>query len=145
MLSVIADQLRYPSAHTLFFVSFILLLFSNAIQTEVPNTIPERIARVLLERVLVLKPHPWGLLLAFIEMLDNEQYGFWNQPFVRAEEEIYMMFVKAQENFPLPGAIVSDPIWRHAKRSPRPGSVKKTEQRADNVQLIDPTICMIIR
>lgn len=112
MFSVIADQLRYPSAHTFFFVSFLLFLFSTATQTEVANTIPERIARVLLERVLVAKPHPWGLLLTFVELLDNEQYGFWNQGFIRAEEEIYMLFVKAQRGFAKPSiANVSDTAY----------------------------------
>jgi CCR4-NOT transcription complex subunit 1 len=100
MLSVIADQLRYPSAHTLFFTSFMLFLFSTATRAEnQPNSIPERIGRVLLERVIVRRPHPWGLIVTFVELLDNEAYAFWKQPFVRAEEEIYMLFGKAQQNF----------------------------------------------
>ncbi|GFZ43225.1 hypothetical protein JCM24511_00944, partial [Saitozyma sp. JCM 24511] len=100
MLSVVADQLRYPSAHTLFFTSFMLFLFSTATRAEnQPNSIPERIGRVLLERVIVRRPHPWGLIVTFVELLDNEAYAFWKQPFVRAEEEIYMLFGKAQQNF----------------------------------------------
>ncbi|WVQ65071.1 uncharacterized protein L199_003241 [Kwoniella botswanensis] len=95
MLSVIADQLRYPSAHTSFFIHFMLFLFgtsSRPSETLPPSAIPERIARILLERTLVQRPHPWGLLVTFIELLDNEAYGFWKQPFVRAEEEVYRLF-----------------------------------------------------
>ncbi|KAK4684746.1 CCR4-NOT transcription complex subunit 1, partial [Tremellales sp. Uapishka_1] len=99
LLSVIADQLRYPSAHTLFFVSLMLYLFGTAARSETPNDIPERIGRVFLERVIVRRPHPWGLIVAFVELLDNEAYGFWKQPFVRAQEEIYALFGKAQQNF----------------------------------------------
>ncbi|MBJ6870676.1 hypothetical protein JG644_18795 [Vibrio cholerae] len=30
--------------------------------------IPEQITRVLLERLIVSRPHPWGLLITFIEL-----------------------------------------------------------------------------
>ncbi|KAL1410914.1 CCR4-NOT core subunit cdc39 [Vanrija albida] len=95
LLSVVADQLRFPSAHTLFFASFMLYLFKVSTET----VIPERIARVLLERVIVARPHPWGLIVTFVELLENPTYGFWDQPFVRADDEIFMMFRRARENF----------------------------------------------
>ena len=102
MLSVIADQLRYPSAHTYFFISFLLFLFSTAVAhpnpEQVGSAIPERISRILLERVIVAKPHPWGLIIAFVELMDDESLGFWQQPFVKSEEEIYLLFVRAQQS-----------------------------------------------
>jgi CCR4-NOT transcription complex subunit 1 len=104
MLSVVADQLRYPSAHTLFFIHLLLYLFSTACRSERPNSIGERVARVLLERVLASRPHPWGLVITFIELLDNETYGFWKQPFVRSEEEIYSLFGNAHRNIARHGA-----------------------------------------
>jgi CCR4-NOT transcription complex subunit 1 len=99
MLSVIADQLRYPSAHTLFFIHLILYLFS----LEPPSHIPERVCRVLLERVLAAKPHPWGLVICFIELLDNEAYGLWKRDFVRSEEEIFRMFRNAHREITMNG------------------------------------------
>jgi CCR4-NOT transcription complex subunit 1 len=99
LLSVIADQLRFPSAHTLFYIHFVLFLFGAASRAEEPNQIAERISRVLLERVITAKPHPWGLVITFVELLENESYGFWKQSFVRAEEEIYLFFLKAQRSF----------------------------------------------
>lgn len=98
MLSVIADQLRYPSAHTLFFASLMLYLF----KVTTDSSIPERIARVLLERVIVARPHPWGLVVTFVELLENPTYGFWDQPFVRADDEIFLLFRRARQNFGTP-------------------------------------------
>nr|ODN93295.1 CCR4-NOT transcription complex subunit 1 [Cryptococcus depauperatus CBS 7841] len=98
MLNVIADQLRYPSAHTLFFIHFMLFLFRASTQDDVSSAVPERIARILLERTIVKRPHPWGLLVAFIELLDNELYGFWKQPFIRVHDEIYRLFGQVRQS-----------------------------------------------
>ena len=32
--------------------------------------------RVLLERLIVNRPHPWGLLITFIELVKNPRYAF---------------------------------------------------------------------
>ena len=98
MLSVIADQLRYPSAHSLFFIHLMLFLFLHTSRSEQSNQVPEYISRVLLERIIVHRPHPWGLMVTFVELLENDVYSFWRQPFVRAEQEIYMFFLKAQKS-----------------------------------------------
>lgn len=98
MLNVVADQLRYPSAHTLFFIHFMLFLFGTSVQPELSSTIPEHIARILLERTIVKRPHPWGLLVTFIELLDNEAYGFWKQPFVRAQDEVFRLFGQVRQS-----------------------------------------------
>jgi CCR4-NOT transcription complex subunit 1 len=95
MLSVIADQLRFPSAHTSFFAHLMLYMF----KVSTDSAIAERISRVLLERVIVARPHPWGLIVTFVELLENQHYGFWDQQFVRADEEIYLMFRRAREGF----------------------------------------------
>lgn len=44
--------------------------------------------RVLLERLIVNRPHPWGLLVTFIELIKNPQFKFWNHQFVRCAPEI---------------------------------------------------------
>lgn len=33
--------------------------------------VQEQITRVLLERLIVNRPHPWGLLITFIELIKN--------------------------------------------------------------------------
>ena len=44
--------------------------------------------RVLLERLIVNRPHPWGLLVTFIELIKNPVYNFWNHEFVHCAPEI---------------------------------------------------------
>jgi hypothetical protein len=49
-------QLRYPNSHTHYFSCTLLYLFAEANQ----EAIQEQITRVLLERLIVNRPHPWG-------------------------------------------------------------------------------------
>ena len=44
--------------------------------------------RVLLERLIVNRPHPWGLLITFIELIKNSSYNFWKHEFVHCAPEI---------------------------------------------------------
>lgn len=94
LISSIANQLRYPNAHTWFFSHLLVHLFASCPpqqQQQPPSPadgtngsnnsisgggrpaadakakLPEIIARVLLERVVVSRPHPWGLLVTFIQ------------------------------------------------------------------------------
>ncbi|KAL2892492.1 CCR4-NOT transcription complex subunit 1 [Bienertia sinuspersici] len=64
-LNAIANQLRYPNTHTHYFSVILLFLFSEAHQ----EIIQEQVTRVLLERLIVNRPHPWGLLITFIELI----------------------------------------------------------------------------
>lgn len=52
----------------------------------------EQMTRVLLERLIVHRPHPWGLLITFIELIKNPRYDFWRQPFTRCAPEIEKLF-----------------------------------------------------
>lgn len=54
LLSSMANHLRFPNAHTRFFSQLMLLLFAEA-DTEF---VQEQITRVLLERLIVHRPHP---------------------------------------------------------------------------------------
>ena len=88
-LNAIANQLRYPSSHTHYFSCVMLYLFSESKNVAVK----EQITRVLLERLILHRPHPWGLLVTFIELIKNqERYGFWNYPFTRCSSEIEKVF-----------------------------------------------------
>ena len=83
-LNAIANQLRYPNSHTHYFSSALLYLFYIA-----PNEqIQEQITRVLVERLIIMRPHPWGLLVTFIELIKNPSFKFWKHEFVRCAPEI---------------------------------------------------------
>ena len=48
--------------------------------------------RVLLERLIVNRPHPWGLLITFIELIKNPTFKFWSHEFVHCAPEIQKLF-----------------------------------------------------
>uniref|UniRef100_A0A7S2AA89 CCR4-Not complex component Not1 C-terminal domain-containing protein n=1 Tax=Trieres chinensis TaxID=1514140 RepID=A0A7S2AA89_TRICV len=87
-LNAIANQLRYPSSHTHYYSCVMLFLFSEASDEGVK----EQVTRVLLERLIVHRPHPWGLLITFIELIKNQRYQFWSHPFTRCATEIEKVF-----------------------------------------------------
>lgn len=47
--------------------------------------------KVLLERFIVHRPHPWGALVTFIELLRNPKYEFWNKDFINIAPEVTLM------------------------------------------------------
>ncbi|KAI7825698.1 CCR4-Not complex component, Not1-domain-containing protein [Gamsiella multidivaricata] len=87
-LSAIANQLRYPNSHTHYFSRVLLFLFYETSQ----ESIKEQITRVLLERLVVNRPHPWGLLITFIELIKNPRYAFWEHSFTRIDPDIEKLF-----------------------------------------------------
>mmetsp|Transcript_59972 Transcript_59972/g.147448 ORF Transcript_59972/g.147448 Transcript_59972/m.147448 type:complete len:494 (+) Transcript_59972:372-1853(+) len=88
-LNAVANQLRYPNSHTHYLSCVLLSLFQQA--SDLP-IVREQITRVLIERLIVNKPHPWGLLITFIELIKNPTYDFWHHDFVRSSKEIEQLF-----------------------------------------------------
>uniref|UniRef100_A0A1I7SU78 Ubiquitinyl hydrolase 1 n=2 Tax=Bursaphelenchus xylophilus TaxID=6326 RepID=A0A1I7SU78_BURXY len=84
LFNAIANQLRYPNSHTNYFSCVILVLFLHAHNSEVQ----EQITRTLFERLVAQKPHPWGLLITFVELIRNPQYNFWKHNFVHCATDI---------------------------------------------------------
>ena len=80
-------HLRYPNAHTYWFCSLLLHLF-----TEVEDEkFQEIMTRVLLERFMVHRPHPWGAVMTFVELLRNPKYNFWSKEFINVAPEVSML------------------------------------------------------
>lgn len=79
-----ANQLRYPNSHTYYFSYTILYLFSEQSKDQVK----EQISRVLMERLIVNRPHPWGLLMTSAELLRNPIYRFWDHGFARCHKDM---------------------------------------------------------
>jgi len=99
VLNAIANQLRYPSSHTHYYSCVMLYLFSEATN----EGIKEQITRVLLERLIVQRPHPWGLLITFIELIKNQRYQFWSHSFTRCATEIEKVFESVARSCMPPG------------------------------------------
>jgi len=98
-LNAIANQLRYPSTHTHYFSCVMLYLFSEAKNVGVK----EQVTRVLLERLILHRPHPWGLLITFMELIKNQKYMFWSHPFTRCAHEIEKVFESVARSCMPPG------------------------------------------
>jgi CCR4-NOT transcription complex subunit 1 len=88
VLSAAANQLRFPNEHTHFFSFLLLHLFAEARH----EFIREQVTRVLLERLLANRPHPWGLMVTFLELIKNSRYRFWDYSFVTLSPEIEKVF-----------------------------------------------------
>ncbi|EGF78328.1 hypothetical protein BATDEDRAFT_35788 [Batrachochytrium dendrobatidis JAM81] len=88
VLCAIANQLRYPNSHTHYFSCVLLYLFVEAGQ----EIVQEQITRVLIERLIVNRPHPYGLLITVIELFRNPRYSFWDSTFVTSAPEIERLF-----------------------------------------------------
>jgi CCR4-NOT transcription complex subunit 1 len=119
-LNALANQLRFPNNHTHYFSCVLLYLFAEAQQVwwcssrlprrtwprhclvfvsqvscsfwHAQEIIQEQITRVLLERLIVNRPHPWGLLITFIELIKNPRYNFWQLSFTHCAAEIERLF-----------------------------------------------------
>uniref|UniRef100_A0A6B2KWF0 CCR4-Not complex component Not1 C-terminal domain-containing protein n=1 Tax=Arcella intermedia TaxID=1963864 RepID=A0A6B2KWF0_9EUKA len=89
LLNSIANQLRYPNSHTYYYSCVMLYLFAEA-PSEI---IQEQITRVLVERLVPHRPHPWGLLITFIELMKNNRYNFWTRSFPKCAPEIERLFL----------------------------------------------------
>ncbi|KAJ1569392.1 hypothetical protein HK405_005645 [Cladochytrium tenue] len=63
------------------------------------EVIQEQITRVLIERLIVNRPHPYGLLITFIELIRNPRYNFWDHTsFIRCAPEIEVLFISVQKS-----------------------------------------------
>lgn len=88
LLDAMASQLRYPSSHTHFFSVAVLRLFAEAPD----DAHREILTRVLLQKLICNRPHPWGLLITFIELIKVPEYRFWSRPFTHCAPEIERLF-----------------------------------------------------
>jgi CCR4-Not complex component, Not1 len=87
LLRAMVLHLRYPNAHTHWFSSLMLHLFADTKDER----FKEILTRTLLEHVMVHRPHPWGILVTFIELVRNPKYEFWTRDFIRIAPEITLI------------------------------------------------------
>ena len=83
-ISAIVHQLRYPNSHTQYFSYALLHLFGTDLADQQESDVRQQITRVLLERLHVIKPHPWGLVITTLELIKNSDYNFFQLPFIKA-------------------------------------------------------------
>jgi CCR4-NOT transcription complex subunit 1 len=94
-VNAIANQLRYPNSHTQYFSCILLFLFENCNKL----IIQEQISKVLIERIIPHRPHPWGVLITFIELVKNPKYEFFKKSFTRCTPEVQKLLEKMSKSF----------------------------------------------
>jgi hypothetical protein len=70
-ISAMINQLRFPNEYTKYFSTTILDIFSKT-KTEY---VSELILSLLVERLVICEPHPWGVIVTFLELMRNPAYG----------------------------------------------------------------------
>lgn len=88
MLSSMANHLRDPNSHTGFFSLVLLNLFNQSAGHAAEMDIRQQVTRVLLERLIVHRPHPWGVIITLLELIKSQKYEFWNLDFVKNSPEV---------------------------------------------------------
>jgi len=88
LISAMANQVRYPNAHTHWFSTAMIHLF-----TVGSEDVQQQIARVLIERLMVARPHPWGLIVTILELVKNTNYNIWEMRWMKAAPEVERMLL----------------------------------------------------
>ena len=88
LIGAMTDQLRWPSPHTNYFGLALLHLFRVRPDDKLSQEIQMQISRVLLERLVAHRPHPWGLMVTTEELLKNSRYRFWELSFIKATPDV---------------------------------------------------------
>ncbi|PMD55729.1 Not1-domain-containing protein [Hyaloscypha bicolor E] len=91
-INSIVDQLRFPNTHTHYFSQALLEIFGSDNVDPEESDIRQQITRILLERLVGMWPHPWGLIVTIMELIKNEKYMFFDLPFIKASPEVVDRF-----------------------------------------------------
>ncbi|KAE9981428.1 hypothetical protein BLS_007400 [Venturia inaequalis] len=93
-IEAIVNQLRFPSSHMYWFHHAVMEMMHphhNHKSDQVALFVKEQIARVLLERLIVDRPYPWGVLITTIQLLRSTEHQFFDLPFVKDTSETWTM------------------------------------------------------
>lgn len=88
LISSMVNQLRFPNAHTHYFGQLLLDIFGHDLTDAEEDEVRQQITRILLERLVGFWPQPWGLMVTVVELLKNEKYMFFEQPFIKSAPEV---------------------------------------------------------
>ena len=57
------------------------------------------VCRIIIERLHVHKPYPWGLMITFRELMQNQRYEFQKKRFMKGSKELDTLLESIQKNF----------------------------------------------
>lgn len=88
IIQVMIEQLRYPNTHTYWFSYALKNMFTSDDWGEQQTVVQELILRNLLERIIVNRPHAWGVSVLFSQLLRGKDVELLELPFVKKFPEI---------------------------------------------------------
>lgn len=94
------NNIRYPNPITFYFKNFLIMIFSE--QTD--DSLQEQITRNLFERLIIEKPHSWGILSFFYKVLANVNFKFDQKKFFLENEK----FIESMINLAFRYARIND-------------------------------------
>lgn len=77
---------------------------------------------MLLERLIVNRPHPWGLLITFLEIIKNPRYNFWQNSFTKSDPDLKRLFDSVSRTCMVPVRVTLAGFLALCSRSTRSGS-----------------------
>ncbi|TGZ79593.1 Not1-domain-containing protein [Ascodesmis nigricans] len=92
ILAAMANHLRYPNTHTYWFHNLVLHIFDHVNGHALEEQVHEQVLMVLLERLIVHRPHPWGIIVTQTELFRKRETVFWQLGAVRQSEEVRATF-----------------------------------------------------
>ena len=96
LLSAIMNQIRHVNAHTHYFSTCLVHLFTTS--TDKDDALQEAIMRLIVERLMVPRPHPWGVLALVLELLKNPAIKIWELDWMRGAPEVRSMLMSVAGN-----------------------------------------------
>jgi CCR4-NOT transcription complex subunit 1 len=102
LINALLDQLRQPSKGTLVYFQVLLALFRNDLKSEKmmePISVAEMLLRAVMERAATPPPHPWGIMLLVVELLENRSHGLWEMPCVVRSKAVERFLRSAGQAF----------------------------------------------
>nr|QSE03639.1 CCR4-NOT transcription complex subunit1 NOT1 [Metchnikovella dogieli] len=88
LISALINNVRYPNTHTLFCTNILFEMFL----LDFGDLKKEVAMRAILERLIANRPHPWGVLFLFIELVRSEKYSIADAPFITQKKKVHALF-----------------------------------------------------
>jgi CCR4-NOT transcription complex subunit 1 len=100
VVHTLSAHLRFPSAHTVLAVKLLTALYTvdgaagvgKGTDRESVLGYREALVRVLLERLIAHRPHPWGVVYLFVELLRGPAYALAGHAFLHGSPEVERLF-----------------------------------------------------
>ncbi|KAL3238319.1 CCR4-NOT core subunit CDC39 [Nakaseomyces bracarensis] len=118
VIQAIIEQLRYPNIHTYWFSFVIEEMFTSTKWGEQLDVVQEIILRALLERLVVNRPHAWGVTVMMRTLVNHKDINLLELNCVKKIPEIELIFrqvVKHSE-----GAVVMENASTEAQLQQHP-------------------------